>query len=77
MLQLLVVCKIQNEEDLKEVNVSIGSEVLFLDAVLLKVYESYTINKIQIIRYLGQFEVNYESKAEAKFVPSLDYISRL
>ena len=53
------------------------AEVLFLDAVLLKVYESYTINKIQIIRYLGQFEVNYESKAEAKFVPSLDYISRL
>ena len=47
MLQLLVVCKIQNEEDLKEVNVSIGSEVLFLDAVLLKVYESYTINKFK------------------------------
>ena len=74
---ILVVSKIQSEEDLKEVDVSIGSEVIFLDWVSLKVYESYTINKIQITRYLGQFQANNSGKAVAKFVPSIDYISNM
>ena len=39
---ILVVSEIQTEEDLKEVDVSIGSEVIFLDLLSLKVYESYT-----------------------------------
>ena len=70
---ILVVSKIQNEEDLTKVNISIGSEVLFMDWDSLKVYESYTINKIQITRYLGQFQGNDRSKAEAKFLPSINY----
>ena len=74
---ILVVSNTQSEEHLKEVDVSIGSEVLFLDWLSLKVYESYTINKIQITRYLGQFQENNGSKAELKFVPSTNYISNM
>ena len=74
---ILVVSKIESEQDLKEVDVSIGSEVIFLDWESLKVYESYTINKIQITRYLGKVQANNRSKAVAKFVPSLDYISNM
>ena len=69
---ILIVSTIQTEEDLKDVDVSIGCEVLFLDWVSLKVYESYTINKIQITRYLGQFQASNSGKAVAKFVPSKD-----
>ena len=75
---ILVVSKIQTEEDLKKVNVSIGSEVIFLDWVSLKIYESYTINKIQVIRHLGQFQAtNNRNKEVVKFVPSLDYNSNM
>ena len=74
---ILVVSNIQSEGDLKEVDVSIGSEVLFLDWLSLKVYESYTINKMQIARYLGQIQVNNRSNALARFVPSIDYISNM
>ena len=74
---ILVVSKIQNEEDLKEVDVSIGSEVIFLDWVSLKVYESYTINKILITRYLGQFQVDDKINAKVKFLPSLNYDSSM
>ena len=74
---ILVVSNIQSEGNLKEVDVSIGSEVLFLDWLSLKVYESYTINKMQITRYLGQIQANNRSKASAKFVPSIDYISNM
>ena len=74
---ILTVSMIQTEEDLMEVDVSIGSEVLFLDWVSLKVYESYTINNIQITRYLGQFQQNHGSGAAGKFVPAIDYISNM
>ena len=72
---ILVVSTIETEEDLKGVDVSIGSEVLFLDSVSLKVYESYTINKIQITKYLGQFHVTIVG--QTIFVPSQDYISNM
>ena len=55
---ILVVSRIETENELKKVEVSIGSEVIFLDRNSLKVYESYTINKVQITRYLGQFQAN-------------------
>ena len=74
---ILTVSMIQTEEDLMEVDVSIGCEVLFLDWVSLKVYESYTINNIQITRYLGQFQQNHGSGAAGKFVPAIDYISNM
>ena len=74
---ILVVSAIQTEEDLKEVDVSIGSEVIFLDLLSLKVYESYTINKIHITRYLGQLLANDGSKAMAKFVPAIKYTSNM
>ena len=72
---MLVVSKIQAEEDLMEVELGIGCEVLFLDWVSYKVYESYTINKIHITRYLGQF--NQNSAGETIFVPSQDYIPNM
>ena len=71
---ILVVSKIETKEDLREVDISIGSEVIFLDKNSLKVYESYTINKVQITRYLGQFKANNRCKATVAFVPSNDYI---
>ena len=74
---ILVVSKVETTEDLKEVEVSIGSEVIFLDRVSLKVYESYTINKIHITRYLGQFQAKNSSKEETTFIPSKDYISNM
>ena len=74
---ILVVSKMETENDLKEVDVSVGSEVLFLDWDSLKVYESYIINKIQITRYLGKFQANNGGKASATFVPSNDYISNM
>ena len=72
---MLVVSKIQNEEDLKKVDVGIGCEVLFLDWVSRKVYESYAINKIQITRYLGHF--NQNNAGETIFVSSQDYIPNM
>ena len=74
---ILVVSKMETEEDLKEVDVSIGSEVLFLDWDSQRVYESYTINKVQVTRYLGHVHTNDNSKAAATFVPSKDYISNM
>ena len=68
---ILVVSRIENESNLKKVDVLIGSEVLFLDWFSLKVYESYTVNKILVTRYLGQFQ---ENKNGIKFVQSNDYI---
>ena len=72
---MLVVSKIQAEEDLMEVELGIGCEVLFLDWVSNKVYESYTINKIHITRYLGQFNQNISG--ETIFVSSQDYIPNM
>ena len=75
---ILVVSKIETDEDLKEVDVSIGSEVLFLDWVSLKVYESYRIHQIHITRYLGLFQaINNRSKVAVQFVPSLEYNSNM
>ena len=74
---ILVVSKIESDNVLKAVDVSVGSEVLFLDWNSLKVYESYRINKIQITRYLGKFHTNNGSKSLATFVPSKDYLSNM
>ena len=44
----------------------------------LKIYESYTINKIQIVRYLGLFEEKYtaglQKTSSVNFFPSKDFI---
>ena len=74
---ILVISKIESEQDLKEVDVTIGNEVLFLDWDQFKLYESYRINKVHMTRYLGQFQAINEGKTEAKFVPSKDYISNM
>ena len=71
---ILVVSKIENENDLEKVNVSIGSEVIFLDMFSLKVYESYTVNKILVTRYLGQFQENKDDKFGLIFIQSKDYV---
>ena len=70
---ILVVSRIKNENDLKEVDVSIGSQVLFLDWFSLKVYESYTVNKIPVTRYLGQFQEKKKDKQDMIYVQSMDY----
>ena len=74
---ILVVFKMQTEADLKEVDVSIGSEVLFLDWYSFKVYESYSINKIKIRRYLGQLQTYNTSKESSRFFPSEDFIPNM
>ena len=71
---ILVVTKIQNEMELNQVDVSIGSQVLFLDWLSLKVYESYTVNKIHVTRYLGKFQNQKASKNDGvMFFQSKDY----
>ena len=71
---ILVVSRIQNETELNQVDVSIGSQVLFLDWFSLKVYESYTVNKIHVTRYLGQFQDQKKGKHDMMFFQSKDYI---
>ena len=71
---ILVVSKFQNEIELNKVDVSIGSQVLFIDWFSLKVYESYTVNKIHVTRYLGQFRDQKIGKNDMKFFHSKDYI---
>ena len=70
---ILVVSRIKNEIDFKQVDVSIGSQVLFIDWFSLKVYESYTVNNVHVTRYLGQFEEINESKNSFIFFASKDY----
>ena len=70
---ILVVSTIKNEIDLKHTNVSIGSQVLFLDWFSLKVYESYNVKKVHVTRYLGQFQEKEECKPGMMFVPSKNY----
>ena len=71
---LLVVTNIENEVGLQEVEVSIGSEVLFLDLLSLKVYEAYTVNEMHIVRFLGQFQEYDALKKIPRFFQSEDYI---
>ena len=52
---VIVICQIENEMDLHNINVSVGQEVYFLDKNVLKIYEAYVINHMHITRYLGQF----------------------
>ena len=74
-------CTIQGptvQKLLKEFAVSIGSEVIFLDSLSNKIYESYTISKIKIVRYLGVFEEKYptglQKTSSVNFFPSKDFI---
>ena len=54
----LVVSKIQDTDDLKNIDLPINAEVYFIDVDSLKTYEAYKINEIQVTRYLGQFEMD-------------------
>ena len=56
----MVVSKIQNTDDLKNIDLPIDAEVYFIDVDSLKTYEAYKINEIQVTRYLGQFEMENE-----------------
>ena len=56
----MVVSKVQNTDDLKNVDLPIDAEVYFIDVDSLKTYEAYKINEIQVTRYLGQFEMENE-----------------
>ena len=76
---VLVVCNIQNKNDLIKVNVSISEELFFMDWKSQKVYEAYQINNIQTIKYLGQFQdptkVKYEKLIQTNFVRSEYFIT--
>ena len=75
---VLVVCNIQNKNDLNKVNVSISEELFFMDWKSQKVYEAYQINNIQIITYLGRFQDpiqgNNETLISSHFVQSEYYL---
>ena len=68
----MVVSKIQNTDDLKNIDLPIDAEVYFIDVDSLKTYEAYKINEIQVTRYLGQFEMENEimlfKKSEGNFL---------
>ena len=70
---ILVVSRIKNEIDFMQVDVSIGCQVLFIDWFSLKVYESYTVNKVHVTKYLGQFEEIKKGMNGLIFIPSKDY----
>ena len=54
---VLVVSVIESEKELQQIEVSIGTEIYFLDWDSLKIYETYQINVVRITRYLGQFVI--------------------
>ena len=54
---VLVVSDIDSEKELQQIDVSIGTEIYFLDWDSLKIYETYQINGARITRYLGQFVI--------------------
>ena len=70
-MSVLVVTKIENNSDLEFLNILVCEEVYFIDYDTLKVYESYTINKIHITRYLGKFE---EKNNHVTFMEASDFI---
>ena len=51
----LIISNIQDQADLNDMDLSIGSEVYFMDRASWKIYESYKINSHQVTRYLGYF----------------------
>ena len=53
----LVISEIQNETDLKHINIPIDVELYFLDTNSLNVYETYTINNVHVTNPVGKFKV--------------------
>ena len=53
----LVISEIQNETDLKHINIPIDVELYFLDTNSLNVYETYTINNVHVTNPVGKFTV--------------------
>ena len=72
---ILVITSIQSQKDLDKIHLPINAEVYFMDWFSLKIYEVYTINKVHIVKYLGQFKdsgKNYTSFIEnGVFVSSM------
>ena len=52
---IFVFTKVNNEMDLHQMNISIDTEMYFIDGFSMKMYESYMVNNVSIRRYLGQF----------------------
>ena len=50
----LIITQIQNEGDLDLINLSINTEMYFIDELSWKIYETYTINQIHVTNYLGK-----------------------
>ena len=68
----LIISKIVNETELINLNLSIGNEVYFLDSSSWKIFETYSINKIQVSRCLGQFRMQ-QNKNYIDFINSKTY----
>ena len=62
----LVISEIQNETDLKHINIPIDVELYFLDTNSLNVYETYTINKVHVTNLVGKFTVSCWLKSAKK-----------
>ena len=62
--------EISSELDLQNVKLEIDEEIYFLDSFSRKLYEAYTVNKIKITRFLGQF---FKNENGITFEASSDY----
>ena len=69
-ISALVVTKIENDSDLDHLNILFCAEVYFIDYDTLKVYESYTINKMGTTKYLGKFK---EENNHMTFMEAADF----
>ena len=69
----LVITSIEEESNLRGTagNISFDKEIYFLDKNSLKIYETYTVNEINITRYLGQFDENSQNFITAKNIRKL------
>ena len=73
---ILILTQIEEEKDLIKVNLSIDKQIYFVDEVSWKIYETYTINELQIIKYLGVIQATNSALKEGnvEFVKSEQYI---
>ena len=68
----LIVTQIENEGDLKLINLSINTEVYFMDELSWKLYETYTINQIHVTNYLGKIRNNSDQIVLDQRISSFD-----
>ena len=69
---VFVVSEIQHEEEFNHINLSLDSEIYFIDEITMKLYESYSVNNLHTTRCLGQFQIKDKVIfMDSNFSPSL------